>query len=214
MAVPEILVLISGNGSNLQALIDACAGKTQPALAARITRVVSSSATAYGLERAAAAGIATTVHALGDYYAGVPAEDKAARRAARKQFNVDLAALVLAAKPALVVCAGWMLILSPSFLEPVGAAQVPIINLHPALPGAFSGINAIERAWAAGQAGDIAQGGVMIHRVIREVDEGAPLVVKAIEMVAGEPLEAYERRVHALEHTAIVEGTALALAAL
>ncbi|KAK7206286.1 phosphoribosyl-glycinamide transformylase [Myxozyma melibiosi] len=211
MTKPRVLVLISGSGSNLQALIDSVAGKRSPQIPAEICAVISSSPTAYGLTRAKTAGIAAEVHDLQKYYKDIPKEDKDARKQARKKFNVDLAELVLKQKPDLIVCAGWMLILSPSFLNPVSKVNVPIINLHPALPGQFAGIHAIERAWEAGQRGEITKGGLMIHRVIKEVDEGEPLVVKELELKKEETVEEYETRVHENEHIAIIEGTILAL---
>lgn len=197
----SILVLISGSGTNLQALIDA---------KLPVKHVISSSADAYGLERAHKAEIPTTVHSLKSYYAKV-SKDKEARAAARAQFNTDLAKIVLDLKPSLVVCAGWMLILAPNFLNPLKAASTPIINLHPALPGAFPGIHAIERAWQAGQDGTAEYGGLMIHYVIAEVDEGEPIVVKKLKLDKNETCEQYEARVHAAEHEAIVEGVRIAL---
>lgn len=198
----SILVLISGSGSNLQALIDA---------KLPIKHVISSSSTAYGLERASKADIPTTVHSLQKYYGDLPKTAKEERKAARAQFNKDLATKVLELKPDLVVCAGWMLILAPSFLDPLAKADVSIINLHPALPGAFPGINAIDRAWEAGQNGELTKAGVMIHYVIAAVDEGEPLIVKEIELRKDETLEKYTERVHGVEHIAIVEGTKKAL---
>jgi len=112
------------------------------------------------------------------------------------------------------VCAGWMHILAPAFLGPIKSAGIPIINLHPALPGAFNGAHAIDRAWSAFQEGKIKKTGVMIHYVIEEVDEGEPIVVKEIEMHEAESLEALEERIHKVEHQAIVEGANIALATL
>ncbi|KAK9322391.1 formyl transferase [Lipomyces orientalis] len=207
----QILVLISGSGSNLQALIDSVAGKSSPQIDAEIAAVISSSTAAYGLTRAKNADIPTIVHDLQQYYEDIPKDDKVRRREARKTFNVDLAEKVLKFDPDLIVCAGWMLILSPSFLHPISEKGIPIINLHPALPGQFDGINAIERAWQAGQRGEITKGGVMIHRVIKEVDRGEPLVVKELEFRKEETIDDYEERVHTAEHIAIVEATILAL---
>ncbi|ODQ81905.1 hypothetical protein BABINDRAFT_160135 [Babjeviella inositovora NRRL Y-12698] len=215
----NILVLISGSGSNLQALIDASAKGLLGH--ARIHRVISSLADAYGLTRAANHQIPSQVHRLKEYYASIPKEDKEGRKAAREQFNTDLANIVVHGskhgsvadyvRPDLVVCAGWMLILSPAFLNVVAEVNLPIINLHPALPGAFDGTHAIDRAWQAGQDGLITEGGVMIHKVIVEVDRGEPLLVKKLDLRKDETLEQYEERVHSTEHVAIVEGTKLAL---
>ena len=73
---------------------------------------------------------------------------------------------------------------------------IPCINLHPALPGAFDGADAIGRAFAAFQNGEITKTGVMVHRVVAEVDRGEPLVVREIEMVKGETKEELETKIH------------------
>lgn len=202
----SILVLISGNGTNLQALIDNCKSGKIPG---KITHVISSSAKAYGLERASKANIPITVHRLYTYYKGISKDDKENRIKARAKFDRDLATLILdkLGKPDLIVCAGWMLILSSEFLKPMEAANVPIINLHPALPGAFEGTHAIERSWDAGQKGLVNKGGCMIHYVIEQVDRGQPLIVKEIPVIKGETVDDFEARIHAQEHVAIVEGT-------
>lgn len=88
---------------------------------------------------------------------------------------------------------------------------IPVINLHPALPGTFDGTNAIDRAYEAFQKGDINHSGVMVHRVIKEVDRGEPILVKEVEMKHGEPLEEFESRVHKVEWEVIVQATAKAL---
>lgn len=208
--MPKIIVLISGSGSNLQALIDASTCEPKK-LNATISKVISSSPKAYGLTRAEEANIPTKVHTLKSYYEGISKENKQDRKVARDKFDSDLAELIIKEKPDLVVCAGWMLILSPSFLSPLSDAEIPIINLHPALPGAFEGTHAIERSWEAGQKGEISKGGCMIHYVIEEVDLGKPLIVKELEVVKGESVEEWEEKIHKLEHIAIVEGAELAL---
>lgn len=217
-----ITVLISGSGSNLQALLDA---QQKFLLKGSITQVISSSDSAYGLQRAANFSVPSKTHILKEYYKGTTKEQKALRLERREQFNKDLANLLIYGaadgtpiagytKPDLVVCAGWMLILSPSVLAPLEAAGISIINLHPALPGAFDGTHAIDRAWKAGQAGEITKGGVMIHKVIAEVDRGSPVLVREIDLRVGETLAEYEDRVHAVEHEAIVEGTNMVLGEL
>ncbi|GEQ70184.1 hypothetical protein JCM33374_g3860 [Metschnikowia sp. JCM 33374] len=215
----SITVLISGSGSNLQALLDA---QKSSVLKGKITQVISSSEDAYGLKRAANFSVPSKTHILKDYYKGTTKEDKEIRREKREQFNKDLANLLIYGnisntddpsytKPDLIVCAGWMLILSPSVLTPLANAGISIINLHPALPGAFEGTHAIDRAWKAGQDGEISKGGVMIHKVIAEVDRGEPVLVKELDLIKGETLEEYEDRVHKVEHQAIVEGTNIVL---
>ena len=85
---------------------------------------------------------------------------------------------------------------------------IPVINLHPALPGAFDGAHAIERAYEAFQKGEIKHSGAMVHRVVREVDRGQPVIVQEVEIKPGEPIEAYEERLHKTEWEIIVKATA------
>lgn len=92
---------------------------------------------------------------------------------------------------------------SPSAQQP-GSPQLPLhqsfpipcINLHPALPGAFDGAKAIERAFEAYEKGEIQETGVMVHRVVREVDRGEPLVVRSVPCQKGQTLEQLESRIH------------------
>ena len=103
-----------------------------------------------------------------------------------------------------------MHILSPAFLSllhPTPTSPlIPIINLHPALPGAFDGANAIPRALEAFEKGEVKGTGVMVHRVVEEVDGGEPILVREVEIEKGEKLETLEERIHSVEHEIIVEG--------
>lgn len=214
--VPQIVVLISGTGTNLQALIDATTS-SPPRTQAKINHVIANlgQKAKPGIERAKKAGIPTTVKTLKSYKDQIPSRYPD-QITARESYDADLAQFILhdIQRPDLVVCAGWMHILAPAFLAPVKAAGIPIINLHPALPGAFNGAHAIERAWNAFQEGKIEKTGVMIHYVIEEVDEGEPVVVKEIDIQPNESLESLESRIHKIEHEAIVEGTNIVLEAL
>ncbi|CCK69550.1 phosphoribosylglycinamide formyltransferase KNAG_0C04480 [Huiozyma naganishii CBS 8797] len=206
----RVVVLISGSGSNLQALIDA--QKDGKLASGKIVSVISSSKNAYGLMRAANANIPTRVHSLYSYNKDIAKEDTVERQRARSRFDEDLAKLILADKPDLIVCAGWLLILSENFLNNIG--QVPIINLHPALPGQFDGTtHAIELAWQKCQDSKTPlTAGCMVHYLIKEVDKGEPLLVKELGITpGGETLQEYEERVHKTEHIAIVEATVIAL---
>lgn len=203
----RLTVLISGNGSNLQAVID----KTRAGqLPTNIIRVISNRKDAYGLERARQANIPTQYHNLVKYKKQHPATPEGVQ-AAREEYDAELARLVLADQPEMVACLGFMHVLSPRFLEPLEAANVKIINLHPALPGAFNGANAIERAHAAWQEGKIDKTGVMIHKVISEVDMGTPILVREIPFIKGEDedLHAFEEKVHAIEWGVVIEGVQL-----
>jgi phosphoribosylglycinamide formyltransferase len=204
----RLLVLISGNGSNLQALIDASGTPKLPS--ASIIRVISNRKDAYGLVRAQQASIPTTYHNLVKYKKQqLPTEEGVLR--ARETYDQDLAKLILEDKPDLVVCAGWMHILSSSFVDALAQADIAIINLHPALPGQFNGAGAIHRAYSAFQKGEIDHTGVMIHHVISEVDMGEPIVTREVPIMKGEPEEELEKRIHEIEWGLIVEGTAKAL---
>ncbi|KAI9745496.1 MAG: hypothetical protein M1818_001030 [Claussenomyces sp. TS43310] len=211
----KLTVLISGSGTNLQALIDACRGGLLPSTS--IVRVISDRKNAYGLTRAERAGIPTGYHNLifGGYYRKGE-QDKSIIAKARERFDADLASLVLADGPDLVVCAGFMHVLTPLFLQPLASARVPVINLHPARPGEFDGINAIQRAWQDYQDGKLRDGrtGVMVHYVVSEVDRGDPILVRDVECRKEESLEDLTTRIHVAEHDIIVKGTAMAIATL
>ncbi|KAF9691694.1 hypothetical protein EKO04_010479 [Ascochyta lentis] len=209
----NLTVLISGNGSNLQALIDACGTPALPNT--KITHVISNRKAAFGLTRAQNAGIQTSYHNLVRYKSAHPATPTGLA-AARAAYDADLANLVLRLdpRPDLIVCAGWMHIVTPGFLTPVADAGIKIINLHPALPGEFAGAGAIERAWRAGREEGLKRTGVMIHEVIAEVDAGKAIVTREVELRGEESLEELEERMHKVEHGLIVEGTRVALEGL
>lgn len=212
----NLTVLISGNGSNLQALIDATSTTTTSPRSLpnfRITHVISNRRSAHGLVRAHKAGIRTSYHALAPYRASHPAD-----AAARGAYDADLAMLVLGdddnddndagrQRPDIVVCAGWMHVLSGAFLGPLGRAAVEVVNLHPALPGEFLGCtDAIVRAWREGRDAGRTRTGVMLHRVVEEVDRGEVVFVKEVEVRQAEGCEEFEARVHEIEWDVVVEG--------
>lgn len=183
---PRLVVLISGNGSNLQAILDACHSGELPA---SVVGVISNKADAYGLVRAKNAGI-EAIHFTkqGDE--------------SRNEYDARLAELVISKQPDYVVLAGWMRILTSSFLN-----QFPnrIINLHPALPGTFPGTHAIERAFEAYQRGKIDHTGVMVHLVPDEgVDNGPVLGTEIVPIYMNDTLESLEARVHQIEHVLLV----------
>ena len=172
----------------------------------------SSRKAAYGLERAAKASIPTTYHNLVPFKRKHP-QTPEGTSAARTEYDASLAALILALdpRPDVIVCAGWMHILTPDFLNPIVQHGIKVINLHPALPGEFAGAGAIERAWEAGRKEGLKRTGVMIHEVIAEVDAGEAIVTREVELREGEGLEELEGRIHEVEHGLIVEGTRLTL---
>ncbi len=185
--LPKLVVLISGTGSNLQAILNACASGELPAT---VAAVFSNKADAYGLERARWAGVPAVVV-------------EKSKDQDRRAYDAELVEMVAVYQPHWVVLAGWMRILTSAFLD-----RFPnrVINLHPALPGTFPGTHAIERAYEAWQKGEIEKTGVMVHLVPDEgVDAGPVLGMEEIRFQPGESLEQFESRVHKLEHELLVK---------
>ncbi len=182
----RLVVLISGNGSNLQAILDACASGE---FEAEVVSVISNKADAYGLARAHNA----RVEAI--YFAKQENES-------RQEYDARLADEVTSKQADYIVLAGWMRILSSSFL-----ASFPnrVINLHPALPDTFPGTHAIERAYEAYQRGEIDHTGVMVHLVPDEgVDNGPVLATEIVPIHKDDTLQTLETRVHETEHQLLV----------
>lgn len=187
----KLVVLISGNGSNLQALIDAIRIK---ALDASIALVVSNRKDAFGLVRAEKAGIPTRYFPLKAY--------TDANRS-RSEYDTDLAKIVAEMKPDWIVLAGWMHILSAVFVE---RFPYRVVNLHPALPGKFPGAHAIEDAFAAFRRGEIKQTGCMVHLVPDEaVDAGPVIGVAEVPIYRSDTLEMLANRIHQAEHALLVQ---------
>jgi phosphoribosylglycinamide formyltransferase-1 len=185
-ALTRLIVLISGNGSNLQAILDACASGE---LYASVVAVISNKADAYGLTRARHAGVEAICF---------PKFENESRR----EYDSRLANCVGELKPDLVVLAGWMRILSSNFLS---SFPNRVINLHPALPGLFPGTHAIQRAFDAYQRGEIDHTGVMVHLVPDEgVDNGPVLATETVPIHSNDTLESLEARVHEVEHQILV----------
>ncbi|HUS43258.1 MAG TPA: phosphoribosylglycinamide formyltransferase [Ilumatobacteraceae bacterium] len=183
----RLVVLVSGSGSNLQAIIDACADDR---LTADVVAVVSNRPDVFALQRADAAGV-PAVHV------GVhPGEERA-------DYDARLADVVAGFDPDLVVLAGWMRILTMSFL---GWFPQRVVNLHPALPGQLPGTGAIERAWQEAVEGDRTQTGVMVHLVPNEgVDDGPVLGTATVTIDLEAGFDAFADLVHRTEHELLVD---------
>jgi formyltetrahydrofolate-dependent phosphoribosylglycinamide formyltransferase len=195
----HLAVLASGNGSNLQAIIDAIESGRLPDVC--ISVVVADHRDAFALQRAQKHGLPTLYHPFLPY-----------RRAgrSREEYDADLARKLSAYPVDLVVLAGWMRIFSHAFL----VHYPTVLNIHPALPGAFPGTHSIQRAYEAFQRGEIAQTGVMVHRVPDEgVDVGPVVLVQPVPIKPQDSLETLEARVHAVEHEIYVRAIAKILAA-
>ncbi|MFN3770227.1 MAG: phosphoribosylglycinamide formyltransferase [Ectopseudomonas guguanensis] len=173
----NVVVLISGSGSNLQALIDSVARGDNPA---RIAAVISNRADAYGLQRAKQAGIATELldHKQFD---------------GREAFDAALIQAIDAHQPDLVVLAGFMRILTPGFVQHYAGR---LLNIHPSLLPRHKGLHTHQRALEAGDS----EHGCSVHFVTEELD-GGPLVVQAVlPVMADDTAESLASRVHQQEH--------------
>lgn len=182
----RLVVLLSGNGSNLQAILDACASGELPAC---VISVISNKTDAYGLTRAKNAGV-EAIH--------FPKHETESRR----EYDARLANEVVSKQADYIILAGWMRILTSAFLDHF---QNCVVNLHPALPDTFLGIHAIERAFEAYQRGEIQHTGVMIHLVPDEgVDNGPVLATKIVPIHKDDTLKSLETRIHQTEHKLLV----------
>jgi len=188
----KVAVLVSGSGTNLQAIIDAVDGSSLPGI--EIVVVVSNRREAYGARRAIRRGIPLVYFPLLPY--------KNAGRA-REDYDADLAKIVQGFGAEWVVLAGWMHILSKAFID-----RFPqrILNLHPALPGIFPGTHAIQRAFEAYQRGEIDHTGIMVHLVPDEaIDAGPVIAQQTIPILPEDNAETLETRIHVAEHALLVQ---------
>jgi phosphoribosylglycinamide formyltransferase 1 len=173
----NIVILISGRGSNMEAIVRACADEGWPA---QVAAVISNRADAQGLEFARAQGIATAV-----------VDHKAF--ASREAFDAELARAIDAFAPDVVALAGFMRILTDGFVERYAGRMV---NVHPSLLPAFTGLNTHRRAIEAG----CKMAGATIHFVTPTLDHG-PIIAQAVVAVrADDTPEALEARVLEREH--------------
>lgn len=173
----RVLVLISGSGSNLQALID---GIASGALPIEIVAVISNRPEVMGLARASKAGIPTLVLDHKNY-------------ASREAFDVELMHTIDAYTPDLVVLAGFMRILTPAFTEHYLGRM---LNIHPSLLPKFQGLHTHQRAIDAGES----HHGVSVHFVTAELD-GGPVVIQArVPVLPGDDAGLLAKRVQKQEH--------------
>lgn len=171
----RIAVLVSGSGTNLQALIDQVHGAE-----VEIVTVGASRSDAQGLQRAERAGIETGVFSL-------------AESGAREARDAALGDWLEARGVQLVVLAGWMELLGPEFISRFAGR---IINVHPSLLPAFAGLDAIEQAVEYG----VKVTGVTIHYVDAGMDTGPVVLQEALGLSYPAAIADIEQRVHAVEH--------------
>lgn len=173
----NIVILISGRGSNMEAVVRAAQAEQWPA---RIAAVISNKADAKGLEFAASHGIATAV---------VPNKDYPTREA----FDAALREAIDAFQPDLVVLAGFMRILTPGFVAHYAGRM---LNIHPSLLPLFPGLHTHEAALASG----LAQHGATVHFVTAELDHGPMVDQVAVPILPGDTAETLSARVLQQEH--------------
>jgi phosphoribosylglycinamide formyltransferase-1 len=172
----RVVVLISGGGSNLQALIDG----QQQALPISIVGVISNKPDVYGLQRADLAGIPHQVVNHRDY-------------AGREPFDQALATAINQYQPDLVILAGFMRILTADFVRQY---QGRMLNIHPSLLPKYQGLHTHQRALDANDQ----QHGVTVHFVTEELDGGPTVIQAIVPIVADDTIDTLTQRVQAQEH--------------
>ena len=173
----NIVILISGRGSNMEAIVKACAAEGWPA---RIAAVISNRPDAAGLQFAASHGVATAV-----------VDHKAFPD--RESFDAELARVIDGFEPDLVVLAGFMRILTPGFTRHY---EGRMLNIHPSLLPAFPGLHTHERAIEAG----CRFAGATVHFVTAELDHGPMVAQAVVPVLDGDDAAALAARVLKLEH--------------
>jgi len=183
----RIAILISGSGTNLEAILQAIEDGQLPGVEPAL--VVSNRREAYGIKRAVQHGVPVVYFPLAPY-------TKAGR--SRREYDADLAGLIRSFGVTWIVQAGWMHVFSSAFLHHFPSR---VVNLHPALPGTFPGTHGIERAYEAYQKGEIEHTGVMVHLVPDEgVDVGPVVMQEIVGINPDDSLDDLEARIHAVEH--------------
>jgi len=176
-----VVVLISGRGTNMRALVER---SVDPRMGYRVAAVISDQPDAAGLATAAALGIPTRA---------LPAPGRGAPAAARSAYDAELGAVIQEYAPSLVVLAGFMRILSPRFL-----ALFPgrVLNIHPSLLPKYPGLDTHQRALDAHDE----EHGATVHFVTEELDGGARVIQGRLAVEPGENAGQLAARVHMLEH--------------
>ncbi|PMQ18113.1 Phosphoribosylglycinamide formyltransferase [Janthinobacterium sp. AD80] len=176
-AMKNIVILISGRGSNMEAVVRAAQAEQWPA---RIAAVISNRADAQGLVFAAEHGIATAIVANKDY-------------ASREQFDAALQAVIDGFAPDLVVLAGFMRILTPPFVEHYAGRM---LNIHPSLLPLFPGMATHRQALEAG----VTEHGATVHFVTAELDHGPAVASATVPVLPGDTEDSLSARVLVQEH--------------
>jgi phosphoribosylaminoimidazole-succinocarboxamide synthase len=189
----KLIIFISGEGTNLQAIIDSVNTKV---LNAEITCVISNKKNANGLNRALKANIATKVFEF------------KRKSESKQQYEQRILEFLSEYDYNLIVLAGFMYVFTNYFLS----RTVNVVNLHPALPGMFPGKNAIGQAWEAYQKKKNDRGvhgtGVMVHDVIEEIDAGKVIGVQKVPIYPNDTLQSLQERVRYYEKPLLISSIA------
>ena len=180
MTPARLVVLVSGAGSNLQALLDACRTGDY---GAEVVAVGADREGTGGVERAAAAGLPAFVESVRSY-------------PDREAWDAALTKAVAAYEPDLVVSAGFMKLLGPRFLD-----RFPVVNTHPALLPAFPGAHAVREALAYG----VRITGCTVHLVDAGVDTGPIIAQRAVDVAEGDDEDTLHERIKTVERTLLVD---------
>lgn len=179
----KIAVLFSGSGSNLEAILSKIHGKIFNGVKLEVVVTICNKSGVYGIERAKKYGLETII-----------IENK--NFATREEFDSALVSEIKKYSVDLVVLAGFMRILTPVF-----TSQIRAINLHPSLLPLFKGAHAIKESFES----DMQVGGVSVHWVSEELDGGKIIAQRAFSREKDMSLEAWEAKIHAIEHEILPE---------
>ena len=177
-SLSNIVVLISGSGSNLQSIID-----NADNIGVNIQSVISNKADAFGLQRAKNAGISTKVIEHTHF-------------ASREDFDRALIRYINTLNPELIILAGFMRILSTDFIDAFSANTNKILNIHPALLPKYKGLNTHQRAIDAGDS----EAGASVHFVTNELDSGTVILQKSVAIDPSDNADTLAKKVLKQEH--------------
>ena len=186
MKKKNLVIFVSGNGTNLQHIIDCVENKS---LNVNIKAIISNKKNAYAIQR----GIKHKIPVIYKPFISSKID--------RETYDTELYNLIKPINPDLIILAGWMHIFTSYFIK-----NLKIINLHPALPGKFPGKNAIEMAYENYQKGLIKNTGIMIHYVVPEVDAGEVIVQKNIDIYKNDSLNDLRKRIQLNEKDLLILG--------
>jgi formyltetrahydrofolate-dependent phosphoribosylglycinamide formyltransferase/phosphoribosylaminoimidazole-succinocarboxamide synthase len=186
----NLIIFASGTGTNFEAIVEACKNGV---ISATVILLVCNKPTANVINIANSYSIPVLITELTPYMD-------------RYQYYTNIYNYITALeeKIDLIVLAGWMLIVTPNFINYFENQDCPIINLHPALPNQFSGTHSIERAFKEYLNGNIKYSGLMVHHVVPEVDAGEIIQIQVIPFTEYDTLEIFSNRIKYFEKPTLI----------